>query len=57
MEIVDKYANNYPVSIVKMSGGIKKQIFIGPLSIDEYAVVLERFKSYGYKDAFVRKIK
>ena len=57
MEIVDKYANNYPVSIVKMSSGIKKQIFIGPLSIDEYAVVLERFKSYGYKDAFVRKIK
>lgn len=57
MEIVKKYGNNYPITIVPMAGGIRKQIMVGPLSVDEYAVVLERFKSYGYKDAFLRKIK
>ena len=57
MEIVNKYGNNYPITIVPMAGGIRKQILIGPLSVDEYAVVLARFKSYGYKDAFLRKIK
>ena len=40
-----------------MAGGVKKQMLVGPLTMDEYAVVLERFKSYGFKDAFLRKIK
>ena len=57
MEIVNKYSRNYPITIVPMAGGIRKQIMVGPLSVDEYAVVLERFRSYGYKDAFLRKIK
>ena len=57
MEIVNKYSKNYPITIVPMAGGIRKQIMVGPLSVDEYAVVLERFRSYGYKDAFLRKIK
>ena len=56
MEIVNKYSNNYPITIVPV-GGVRKQVLIGALSMDEYAVVLERFKSYGYKDAFLRKIK
>ena len=57
IEIVNKYSKNYPITIVPMAGGIRKQIMVGPLSVDEYAVVLERFRSYGYKDAFLRKIK
>lgn len=57
LEIINKYANNYPIVIVPTASGIRKQILIGPLSVDEYALVLERFKSYGYKDAFLRKIK
>ena len=57
MEIINKYSKNYPITIVPMAGGIRKQIMIGPLNMDEYAVVLERFKSYGYKDAFLRKIR
>ena len=40
-----------------MIGMALGQLMIGPLSVDEYAVVLERFKLYGYKDAFVRKIR
>lgn len=57
LEIIGKYAKNYPITIVPMAGGIRKQVMVGPLNMDEYAVVLERFKSYGYKDAFLRKIK
>ena len=56
MEVVNKYGNNYPITIVQLANN-SKQILIGSLSMDEYAVVLERFKSYGYKDAFLRKIR
>ena len=55
-DLVNKYGNNYPITIVPLRNN-SKQILIGSLNIDEYAVVLERFKSYGYKDAFLRKVK
>ena len=57
LEIINKYGNNYPVTIVPMAGSERKQVLIGPLTMDEYKVVLERFKSYGFKDAFLRKIR
>ncbi len=57
MDIVNKYSKNYPITIVPMAGGVRKQVMIGPVTMDEYAVVLERFKSYGYKDAFLRKVR
>ena len=56
-KVIDTYGNNYPITIVPMAGGVSKQVLIGPLSMDEYKVVLERFKSYGFKDAFLRKVK
>ncbi|MCK9168868.1 MAG: SPOR domain-containing protein [Treponema sp.] len=56
-KVVRKYAGAYPVTIVPLVSGKAKQLMIGPLSVDEYAAVIERFKSYGYKDAFLRKIK
>lgn len=56
-EVVKKYSGTYPVAIVPLVSGKAKQIMIGPLSVDEYAAVMERFKSYGFKDAFLRKIK
>ena len=55
-EVVNKYGTNYPITIVPVKNN-SKQILIGSLNMDEYAVVLERFKSYGYKDAFLRKIR
>ena len=55
MNFVNKYAQNYPVAIVPK--GSVKQIMVGPVNMDEYGVVLDRFKKYGFKDAFVRKIK
>ena len=57
LEVINKYGSNYPITIVPMANGKTKQVLIGPVSMDEYKVVLERFKSYGFKDAFLRKIK
>ncbi len=57
LEIINKYGNNYPVTIVPMAGSERKQVLVGPLTVDEYKVVLERFKSYGFKDSFLRKIR
>lgn len=55
--IFDKYYGKYPIVLVPLKSGAAKQVLIGPLSVDEYGTVLQRFKSYGYKDAFLRKIK
>ena len=57
LEVINKYGNNYPITIVPMAGGKTKQVLVGPVTMDEYKVVLERFKSYGFKDAFLRKVK
>ncbi|MDD5930818.1 MAG: hypothetical protein PUC37_13535 [Spirochaetales bacterium] len=53
--VVDSYSKNYPITIVPLA--VNKQILIGPLNVDEYAVVLARFKSYGYENSFLRVIK
>ncbi|WP_022930887.1 SPOR domain-containing protein [Treponema bryantii] len=57
LEIINKYGSNYPITIVPMANGKTKQVLVGPVTMDEYKVVLERFKSYGFKDAFLRKVK
>ena len=57
MDIITKYGNNYPIVLVPSKTGNTKQIMIGPMNIDEYGAVTERFKSYGYKDCFIRKIR
>ena len=57
LDVINKYGTNYPITIVPMAGGSSKQILIGPVTMDEYKVVLERFKSYGFKDAFLRKVR
>ncbi|AEE17181.1 SPOR domain-containing protein [Treponema brennaborense] len=55
--IIETYGIKYPIVLVPLKSGSAYQIMIGPLSVDEYGTVLARFKSYGYKDAFLRKIK
>lgn len=55
--VLDRYAVNYPVVLVPLSNKKGMQILVGPLTVDEYGTVLNRFKSYGFKDAFLRKIK
>ena len=55
--LLKKYTPKYPVVLVKHADGISFQILVGPLSADEYGMITERFKSYGFKDCFLRKIK
>ena len=51
-QIAAQYSERYPMAIVQ--NGSRAPVLVGPLSVDEYGVVLERFKAYGFKDAFVK---
>ncbi|MCR5319452.1 MAG: SPOR domain-containing protein [Treponema sp.] len=50
--LIDKYGK-YPLVMIQNSRGAYR-VLVGPLSVDEYGMILERFKGYGYKDAFVK---
>lgn len=54
-EALQRYGKAYPMVFVPNKKSM--QALIGPLTVDEYGAVLERFKSDGFKDAFLRKIK
>lgn len=54
---LNKYQDNYPITLVSTKNKKATQVMIGPLASDDYGAVLLRFKDYGYKDAFLRKIK
>ena len=54
---VDKYSDKYPVVLVQNGAKTAYQVMVGPLNIDEYGAVGEKFKDYGFKDSFVRKIR
>lgn len=56
-DTVSKFEKQYPVTLVPLASGKATQVMIGPLGMDEYGAVLNRFKKSGYKDAFLRKIK
>ncbi len=55
LTLLEKYSEKYPLALVE-STIIQDayQVFVGPLTKDEYTVVLERFKTFGYKDAFLK---
>ena len=55
-DVCDTYGNRYPIKVVEMTNG-GWQVLVGSLSESEYTVVLERFRNYGFKDAFVKRIK
>ena len=52
--VVKKYGKNYPIVVYQPSGRNDYQVMIGGLNKDEYAIVLERFRKAGFKDAFLR---
>lgn len=47
------YGRRYPLTI--LDEGARKTVLVGPLGMDEYGSVLERFKLFGFSDAFVRQ--
>ena len=56
--VLDRFADKYPVRLAaseKISGAY--QVLIGPLNKDEYPVVLKRFIAWGFKDAFLRRVR
>lgn len=55
--LVSKYEKSYPIVLVPTSNGRGYKVLVGPLSMDEYGAVLARFRSYGYKDAFLKAVK
>ena len=56
MNIVNKYSK-YPIILVPFDTKEGYKVMVGPLTGDEYGAILAKFKAFGYKDAFVRKIK
>ncbi|MBO5236612.1 MAG: SPOR domain-containing protein, partial [Spirochaetaceae bacterium] len=56
-QIVQTYGTKYPIIMVPLKSGTAYQIMVGPLTVDEYGSVISKFKSFGYKDAFLRKIR
>lgn len=55
--VVRTYAEKYPLVLVRYPTKELYSVMVGPLSIDEYGSVLEKFKAFGYTDSFVRNIK
>lgn len=51
-EVNELYGKRYP--LVVLEKGKRKTVMVGPFNVDEYGIILERFKSYGFKDAFVK---
>ena len=56
-KVVDGYAPKYPIVVEQgtTARGSVLKVCVGPVKKDEYGAILERFKSLGFKDAFVRK--
>lgn len=55
-KIIGKY-KKYPFVKVPFEKKDGYKIMVGPLTNDEKGAILAKFKSFGFKDAFVRKIK
>jgi cell division septation protein DedD len=52
--VAAQYGDKYPLVQIVNDASSASQILVGPLGADEYGAVLERFKAYGYADAFLR---
>ena len=55
--VVAQYGTQYPLLIKESKSGNKDRytIFVGPLQTDETGAIIERFKTLGFKGAFLKK--
>lgn len=53
--LIKKY-KKYDIVLLRNTNGTYK-VLVGPLTVDEYGAILKKFKSYGFKDAFLFKKK
>ena len=56
-DVLTEYGKNYPIVLVPLASGAAVQVMVGPVTVDEYETVMNRFVSYGFTDAFLRKIR
>jgi hypothetical protein len=49
-----RYGEKYPLVQIVNDAAKSSQVLVGPLTVDEYGMVLAHFREYGYKDAFLR---
>jgi hypothetical protein len=55
--LLSKYRDRYNIALLPSQVNPSAyRVLVGPLTADEYGVVLSRFQSIGYGDAFVKKI-
>lgn len=54
---IQNIETNYPFAIqaINSGGNVMYRLLLGPLNQGESAAALQRFKSIGYSDAFIRK--
>lgn len=57
VNLTEKYGKKYPLALIKQKNINAYRVLVGPLNADEYGMIKERFESYGFKDAFLRRIK
>lgn len=55
--LTEKYGKKYPLALIRQENKNAYRVLVGPLNADEFGMIKERFESYGFKDAFLRKIK
>lgn len=55
--LTEKYGKKYPLALIKQENKNAYRVLVGPLNADEFGMIKERFEFYGFKDAFLRKIK
>ncbi len=53
-KVIGDHSRKYPIAIER-TGIDTLKIIVGPVKKDECGAVLERFKGFGFKDAFVRR--
>jgi|GEM_PF-1061317 len=55
-DVLMKYSKQYPIIVEKKetSSGVRYVVLVGPLKKDELGAIQERFKSFGFKDSFLK---
>ena len=55
-DLLKKYSKQYPITVEKKEdiSGVKYVVCVGPLKKDEIGAIQERFKSFGFKDCFLK---
>ncbi|MBO7639213.1 MAG: SPOR domain-containing protein, partial [Treponema sp.] len=56
-EALARKHSQYPILAIPGASGKGWRVLVGPLGLDEYGAVLEKFRDAGYRDAFTRRIK